>query len=380
MSSSRFADRRIYRMLSPDRIESGAGTVNQVPKIMDRLRAERIVLATSKSLVSKTPYIEMLERLLPDKKVTVFAECRQHSPETDIDRLASVISSKNSDAVLSIGGSSVFDAVKVATSRVADQNGNEPISQVAIPTTLSAGEFTPGAGYTEAATNAKKLVLDPRVAPSCVILDPEVTHHTPLDLWLATGIKALDHAFEAIWSKRPHPYVDALALEAIRLLVQNLPLSREKDNLDARAACQLGAWMSIAGVGASGMRLSHFLGHQIGAHMHLPHGITSCILLPAVMRHLRDETLDAQCRIADAMDLETRGLTPAEAADLAADNLQDFIRELDLPTTISEAGGTLADIDTVARSSFEAATLLGLTADLPSGESSVRDVLMKAWV
>ena len=380
MSSPRFAGRRIYRMVSPDRIESGAGTVNQVPKIMDRLRAERIVLATSKSLVSKTPYIELLERLLPDIKVTVFAECRQHSPETDIDRLASVISSKNSDAVLSIGGSSVFDAVKVATSRVADQNGKEPIPQVAIPTTLSAGEFTPGAGYTEASTNAKKLVLDPRVAPSCVILDPEVTHHTPLDLWLATGIKALDHAFEAIWSKRPHPYVDALALEAIRLLVQNLPLSREKDNLDARAACQLGAWMSIAGVGASGMRLSHFLGHQIGAHMHLPHGITSCILLPAVMRHLRDETLDAQCRIADAMDLETRGLTPAEAADLAADNLQDFIRELDLPTTISEAGGTLADIDTVARSSFEAATLLGLTADLPSGESSVRDVLMKAWV
>lgn len=212
-----------------------------------------------------------------------------------------------------------------------------------------------------------------------MILDPTVTVHTPQALWLSSGIKAIDHAMEAVWSRKPHPYVDALALEAIRLLVKHLPESRDATNLDARAACQLAAWMSISGVGAAGMRLSHFLGHQIGAQMHIPHGVTSCVLLPVVMRHLRDATLDAQVRIAQAMGLERAGRSDRELADAAADRLQSLIAALGLPTTISAAGGTLEAIDRVAQSGFEASKSLGLTQDLPDGAESVRRILLKAW-
>ncbi len=370
---------RSFRSIGPDRVESGAGSIERLPKRLDAMGAKRVFIATSKSVSAKTPNVRRVEVLIGDRLVGTFAECREHSPEEDVEKVEALLRSCRADIVVSIGGSSVFDTVKVASSRLADHLRNDPIPQIAIPTTLSAGEFSPGAGYTSSETGEKMLVVDYRVAPACVILDPTATIDTPETLWLATGIKALDHALEAIWSRRPHPYVDALALEAVRLLFHNLPATRHGPDLEARAACQLGAWMSIAGVGASGMRLSHFLGHQIGARMHIPHGITSCIILPAVMRYLRNDTLDAQVRIAAAMGVEMSGRKREAVADEAADRLSALIADLNLPTTLSAAGGKREDIDAVAVASMRAAATLGLTDDLPNGADSVREILISVF-
>lgn len=373
-----YSQARSFRTIGPDRVESGAGSIDRLPKRLDAIGATRVLVATSKSVLANTPSVQRVEALVGDRLAGLFAACREHSPEEDVDHVVAALGTSDADAVVSIGGSSVFDTVKVATSRFADRTGDAPIPQIAIPTTLSAGEFSPGAGYT-AANGEKALVIDYRVSPACVILDPAATVDTPDALWLGTGIKALDHALEAVWSRRPHPYVDALALEAVRLLFHNLPLTRTGTDLEPRAACQLGAWMSIAGVGASGMRLSHFLGHQIGARMHIPHGVTSCILLPAVMRYLRDDTLDAQVRIAAAMGVETSGRKREAVADEGADRLAALIAGLGLPTTLSAAGGKPEDIDAVASASMRAAASLGLTDDLPNGADSVRAILLSVY-
>ena len=370
-----FTVSRVYRIPATDRVETGRGKIGSLGKILDRYEARRVVVATSNSVFTRTPNVERVRNALDGRDVGIFPYCRQHSPESDIYAMMALLTEKDADAVVSIGGSSIFDTVKIAVSRNADLFGKPPIPQVAIPTTLSAGEFTFGAGYTEEETRTKKLVMDSRVAPACVILDPEATLNTPEELWLSSGVKALDHALEAIWAIRPHPYASALALEAIRLLFEHLPVSRDAGDVEARAACQFGSWMSIAGAGASGMRLSHFLGHQIGARLHIPHGITSCILLPAVMRHLRDQTLDAQCRIAGAMGLDASGRTREAIADAAADRLEAFIGDLDLPNTIAAAGGDAGDVDAITEASFAAAQSLGLAQDLPDGADSIRRIL-----
>lgn len=373
-----YSQTRSFRTVGPDRVESGVGSIDRLPKRLDAIGATRVLVATSKSVLAKTPNVQRAEMLVGNRLAARFAACREHSPEDDVGRVVAALEASGADAIVSIGGSSVFDTVKVATSRFADRSGAPPVPQIAIPTTLSAGEFSPGAGYT-ASNGEKRLVIDYRVAPACVILDPAATVDTPDALWLGTGIKALDHALEAVWSRRPHTYVDALALEAIRLLFHNLPLTRASSELEPRAACQLGAWMSIAGVGASGMRLSHFLGHQIGARMHIPHGVTSCILLPAVMRYLRDDTLDAQVRIAAAMGVETAGRKREAVADEGADRLAGLIASLGLPTTLAAAGGKAEDIDAVASASMGAADTLGLTDDLPHGADSVRAILLSVY-
>jgi alcohol dehydrogenase class IV len=377
--SLEFARFRSFRVVGPKRIDSGVNALDQLPKIVRALNAKRVLLATSNSVANKTPHVQRIRELLGQSIVTEFPGCRAHTPEQDIHSIMAALDAHRADAVVSIGGSSVFDAVKVAASRHANARDVDPIPQVAIPTTLSAGEFSPGAGFTEDKSGSKGLLLDLRVAPQYVILDPTVTVDTPEVLWLSSGVKALDHAMEAVWSRKPHPYVDALALEAIKLLTRHLPQTRGSHDLESRAACQSAAWMSISGVGAAGMRLSHFLGHQIGAHMHLPHGITSCVLLPTVMRFLRDDTLEAQVQIATAMNIDRAGRNDQGLADAAADRLESMIKAMGLPTTISEAGGTLEAVDIVAESSFDAAQALGLTQDLPAGAATIREILMKAW-
>ena len=369
---------RAWRMTTTERVETGRGKVAALPTLLARCTAERVVVATSRSVVSKTPNVDRVLAALAQPPVAIFADCRQHSPETDIVALQRLLEARDAEAVVSIGGSSIFDTVKIACTRAADRKGVDPIPQIAIPTTLSAGEFTWGAGYTEEETRSKKLVMDPRAAPRFVILDPDVTLDTPAELWLSSGIKALYHALEAVWAIKPHPFADPLALEAIRLFFDHLPASRDNADVEARAACQFAAWMAITAASGSGMRLSHFLGHQIGARLHIPHGITSCILLPAVMRHLRPQTLDAQCRVAAAMGIADSGQGREALAVAAADRLEAFIAGLGLPTSIATAGGTPEDIDAITVASFAAAKQLGLANDLPNGADSIRRILAGA--
>lgn len=368
---------RAYRALPTERVESGAGKLSALPRILKRVGGERVLIATSASMLNKTRHIDRARTFLDGVPLAIFGGCRQHSPESDIEALRNAIGDHQADAVVSIGGSSVFDTVKIAVGRNAGAQGM-PIPQIAVPTTLSAGEFTSGAGYFDEGSRTKKLVLDDRVAPRCVLLDPEVTVDTPDELWLSSGVKALDHALEAVWAIRPHPYADALALEGVRLLFEHLPHGRDRSNMNARAACQTGAWLAISGANIAGMRLSHFLGHQIGARMHIPHGITSCILLPAVMRHLRDKTLDAQVRIAQVMGIEAIGRSREVVADEAADALQRFIAGLGLPHTLAAAGADAEDIEAITDASFAAAEQLGLADDLPHGAESIREILLAA--
>lgn len=374
--SSDFTASRAYQPVSAERVETGVGKLKALPRILGKYGARRIVIATSKSVFNGTAHIVNAQALLTDQSVAVFPKCRQHSPESDITRLMQLLREHRADAVVSIGGSSIFDTVKIAVGRMAD--AKEPVPQIAVPTTLSGGEFTFGAGYTDEATQSKKLVLDKRVAPRCVILDPEVTVDTPDDLWLSSGVKALDHALEAVWAIRPHPFADAMALEGIRLLFEHLPKGRDRNDLNARGACQVGAWMSISAAGVAGMRLSHFLGHQIGARMHIPHGITSCILLPTVMRHLRDQTLDAQCRIAEVIGVDASGRSRVAVADAAADRLEQFIAGLGLPHDMKAAGADTSDIEAITVASFAAAQQLGLANDLPHGAETIRSILLSA--
>src|SRR5207248_5215325 len=128
---------------------------------------------------------------------------------------------------------------------------------------------------------------DPRLLVQTVIYDAELTLATPMLLWLSTGIRALDHAVEGFLSEGEHPFNDVMALEAIRRLFDSLPRARAApEDLNVRTENQLAAWFSFTLPGASAGGLSHVMGKQIGALHGIPQGVTSCLLLPHVMRYL----------------------------------------------------------------------------------------------
>ena len=179
-------------------------------------------------------------------------------------------------------------------------------------------------------------------------------------------MKAIDHACEAMWGPRAHPVTDTLATEAIRALRVALPRTAAvPDDLGARLDAQLAGWMSMAGVVNVRVHLSHTLGHQIGARWDVPHGITSGITLPPVMRYLRDEHPAGVARVAAAFD--------ATSVDQGADAIGALVTDLGLPTRLRDVGADRADFPAVAAATLAAGRATGY---VPSGGADDLVVLL----
>jgi alcohol dehydrogenase class IV len=160
-----------------------------------------------------------------------------------------------------------------------------------------------------------------------VIYDADLTLATPITLWLSTGIRALDHAVEGFLADGLHPFSDVMALDAIRRLFESLPRSKASPaEVDVRTQNQLAGWFSFTLPAQSAGGLSHVMGKQIGARYRIPHGVTSCLLLPHVIRYF-------QGRMPDRVAL----LSAATGHDPAA-RVQGLIESLELPQHIAAFG------------------------------------------
>jgi maleylacetate reductase len=259
-----------FRYTNPRTIYWGAGAVAQLKAELDRLESSRVALVTTRSLVQ---HIDQLS-ISPECTITI----GQHAPLKQID--AGVRTAAGANTIVSFGGGSAIDAAKIISVKL------DALPHIAVPTTLSVAELAAGAGYTNEAGD-KAGMRDPRMLAETVIYDAELTLWTPLELWLSTGIRALDHAVEGFLADGEHPFNDVMALDAIRRLFSSLPRAKVAPNdLEVRTENQLAAWFSFTLPGASAAGLSHTMGKQIGARYGIPHGVTSCLLLPHVMRYL----------------------------------------------------------------------------------------------
>lgn len=273
---------------------------------VERLEAPRVALVTTRSLLQSIDGLP----ISPVATVTI----GQHAPMAEIRAATEDIGLSGARGIVSFGGGSAIDAAKIISVNLG------ALPHIAVPTTLSVAELAAGAGYTNEAGD-KAGMRDPRLLVATVIYDPELTLRTPLELWLSTGIRALDHAVEGFLAEGDHPFSDVMALEAIRRLFWSLPRAQESPaDVDVRVENQLAAWFSFTLPGASAAGLSHMMGKQIGARYRIPHGVTSCLLLPHVMRYL-----------APAMPERMAALpTP--------DEVQELITSLGLPQHIGGYG------------------------------------------
>ncbi|HVH63455.1 MAG TPA: iron-containing alcohol dehydrogenase [Candidatus Dormibacteraeota bacterium] len=301
-----------YKYASPRVIHWGTGSVSKLPSELDGLNVQRFALITTRSLVDSANRLGVE----PATRSVV----RQHAPHADIDAAANHASDAKVDGIVSYGGGSAIDAAKIVSVRLG------ALPHIAVPTTLSVAELAAGAGYTNEAGD-KSGARDPRQLVSAVIYDASLTLATPIQLWLSTGIRALDHAVEGFLADGEHPFNDVMALEAIRRLFDSLPRAKEvPHDPDVRTENQLAAWFSFTLPEASAAGLSHTMGKQIGARHGIPHGVTSCLLLPHVLRYL-----------ATRMPARVAILSEVMGGD-AAGCVQDLIRRLGLPQHIATYG------------------------------------------
>ena len=372
-----------------EKVVFGPGKVAELGAELDRRSCSRAVVVTGKSL-GASPLLASVTGALGGRCAGVFAGAAQHVPSQTVRDLTRELERLDADAVISFGGGSPIDTAKVAAASVmngrdmtleagelrlekafgAAAGGGRELLHIAVPTTLSAGEYTPGGGATDEASRVKRATLDPRLQPKLVINDPELTLATPDWLWASTGMRALDHAVEAAYSIRHQPFVDALAAKAIRLLTDHLPgsLSAEGDErIGHRGQCQIAAWCSLFGGINTGLGVSHALGHQIGPMWDVPHGVTSCITLPHAMRFMAAVAPERFEPIAEGLRIPFDPAAPGPAARACAERVAAFVAALPVPRTLGEVGVSDNEIPAIAeavREEIELFDVLGRPVEL----------------
>ena len=326
-----------------ERVISGAHTIEALASEFSRRRLTRAVVVTGRTL-GASPLLGRITEPLGERCVLIFREARQHVPSCSVVDLARAIERHQADCVISFGGGSPIDTIKAAIYTLLTAGGQAPSTDegpthIAIPTTLSAGEFTAVAGITDEATRVKRAVADARLVPRTVYMDPAVTLETPAWLWAASGVRALDHAVETMYSPRYHPLGDAVAARGLSLLLEHLPSSLRTngaEQLEHRVQCQMGAWLSVFGLANAGLGLSHALGHQIGPRWEVPHGVTSSITLPHAMRFMAREAPERFGSIARAFNVPFDRATAPTAALECADRMAHFISQFGLPQRLRD--------------------------------------------
>lgn len=319
-----------FNYANPRAIHWGAGSLAQLAPELNRLQVTRVALVTTRSLVAEENLVGRVRGAMGSAEAPAMEVIGQHAPTSEIEAAIAHTTEVGVDGIVSFGGGSAIDAAKMIAVRLADRHGlaYRGLPHIAIPTTLSMAELAGAAGYTDAAGD-KAGIRDVRLLLDSVIYDAELTLATPMSLWLSTGIRAMDHAVEGFLADGSHPFSDVLALEAVRRLFVSLPRAKAAPkDLGVRTENQLAAWFSFTLPGASASGLSHMMGKQIGARHHIPHGVTSCMLMPHVMRYVERTEPDRMALLAGAT---------GSRKDAAVD-VRGLIALLGLPQHIAEFG------------------------------------------
>ena len=384
-----------YRFPQMESVVFGKPYVDALAQEVDRLDARAVFVLASGTLTRETDLVERLRQTLGNRFAGVCAKIAAHTPRTDVVAAANMAHEAGADLIVTLGGGSVTDAAKMVglclgngvtapeelddfRARVAaDGTSARPpvkppgVRMVAIPTTLSAGEFSAGAGCTDTRQHVKESFSHPLMIPRTVILDPAASRPTPEWLFLSTGIRAVDHAVEDICSTNGQPISEGAAYHALRLLGRGLPaVKADPEDLDARLECQIGAWMSMVG-SQSGVSkgASHGIGHVLGGTAGVPHGYTSCIMLPHVLRFNREASADKQARVSEALG------RPGEPA---ADAVGALISGLGLPTRLRDVGVREDQLDLIAEHSMHDRWIHTNPRKI-DGPAVIRTLLDAAW-
>jgi len=368
-----------FNLTKLERVVSGAGSIDSLGEELDRRSLARAIVVTGKTL-GASMLLQRLTKALGPRCALVFTGARQHVPATTVREIVNEAERAEADCLISFGGGSPIDTTKAALHALL-QPGVDRVIHIAVPTTLSGGEYSAVAGVTDESNRVKSGVADPRIAARTVVNDPHLTVETPDWLWAATGMRALDHAIESAYSVRHHPVSTALATGAMASLVEHLPPSLQRDDpgwLDHRAHCQLAAWPAIFGMQNAGFGLSHAFGHQIGPKWDVPHGVTSCIMLPHAMRFMAEIAPERFGPIAEGFGLPFDRAHARTSAVACADRTADFIARLKLPMRLRDVNVPEQGIDDVAdivHGAMERARVV----DRPVTRDEIRGVVHQAY-
>ncbi|KAF3941021.1 hypothetical protein ABW19_dt0201553 [Dactylella cylindrospora] len=313
---------------NPSRVIFGSGTLSKLPSELTRQNLKAPLILCTPQQTSQAAHVASL---LPTVAGT-FTEATMHTPTHITQQALAYAESISSDCIISIGGGSTIGLGKAISIRTG-------LPHICIPTTYAGSEMTPILGETE--DGRKTTRSDPKILPGTVIYDVDLTMTLPAALSATSGVNAIAHAVEALYSSTANPITTLLALEGIKSLAESLPaIVQNPVSAIARSKALYGAWLCASCLGTVGMALHHKLCHTLGGSFNLPHAETHTIVLPHALAYnskaIPQEMLQ---RLADSL--------PESDGD-AVKGLNVLLNKLGVKRALKEYGMKEEDVDKAA--------------------------------
>jgi alcohol dehydrogenase class IV len=330
----------------PSILKIGGGAFAEVGAILTRLGCRRTLIVTDAFLMSRG-----LPETLRSQVESAGIECgifAETVPDPTTDAVAAGVTAflaGRYDSLVSLGGGSPIDTAK-AIGMLAVNGGNArdykvPSAipkagppHVAIPTTAGTGsEVTRFTVITDSETNEKMLIAGSVLLPTASVVDFELTMTMPKRLTADTGTDSLTHAIEAYVSRKANPFTDTFALAAMKTIWTMLPTAyREPDNRPAREAMMLAATLAGIAFSNASVALVHGMSRPIGAHFHVPHGLSNAMLLPTVTAFSLDAAPERYATCARAIGVADFSDSDKAACDKLVIALFERNAELQTPS------------------------------------------------
>lgn len=311
------------------RVVFGAGSLSRLEVEVDMLKAHKVLIL---STAAQREQAERVAGLLGARAAGIFDGAVMHVPVETARAAREMAASLNADCVVAIGGGSTIGLGKAIALESA-------LPIVAIPTTYAGSEMTPIYGLTQ--DGLKRTGKDTRVMPRTVIYDSDLSSGLSAYFSIVSGINAIAHAAEGLYSKDANPIIHLIAKEGIAAFARSLPpiarLAGESSHPDltvARSDAMYGTWLCGTVLGSASMGLHHKLCHTLGGSFNLPHAEVHTVILPHALAYNAAAAPQAMAAIASALNARN---APQAIFDLALNN--------GAPVALRDIGMTARDLD-----------------------------------
>jgi len=337
----------------PARVIFGAGTLQCLPEEVKHLGCTRALVLSTQSQEKSGA---QLQKLLGSAGVGLYANATIHTPENITLKAVEYAKTINADCLVAIGGGSTIGLGKAIAYRT-------DLPQIVVPTTYAGSEATPILGQT--VRNQKTTLKSEKVLPEVIIYDVDLTLTLPARMTIASGMNAIAHAVEALYSPEANPMIDMLAEQGIAAIARALPLiHKNPEDKEARSDALFGAWVCGTCLGAVGMSLHHKLCHTLGGSFDMPHAETHTVILPHAVVYNTPGAPKAIETVARALGVEN-----------AAQGLFDMAKNFGAPYSLKELGFKEENIP----KAVEIASKAPYPNPVPLEKEKILELLRNAW-
>ena len=331
---------------------------------------KRLMLCTSESMATGE-HASAMHKALEGQLAVIFDHVRPRLEDDQLEEVVGLAELNDVDAVAGFGEASAIGMAKGAAfhlekrktgraERAPSPTSQPLIPSIAIPTSYAGSEMTSvfAVTRTHEAAARKVITYDPKIAPKLVVYDPDLTLDMAPSLTASSGLRALAHCFEALYSITRHPLSAAAALSGIQKISGSLlTCFREGSNLEARTNMLAGAHLAATSFSTVAMGLHHALCHVLDELDGVPHGISDSLILPHVIRFNAAATGNELVPAAEAMGLSPNGRPAAAVMEEMAQRVSDLAGEMQLPQRLRDVGIAQGDVRELAEAAFQVQTL-----------------------